>query len=507
MATTTSSTSTTTTTTSDAATIGSALLTALGGGTGIDMTALAGTISEAQYMSQTNALTTRIDKLSTQISEASQLKSDLLTLSSSLNTLIQSGGLLPEPTVTNSSVASASLPSGSAGSTSGYTLEVTQLAASQVLATTLPSASGVTPATGVALTSSSTLKGGTLTFDFGTITGSSFAADASHSSTTITITDGQTLADLASAINSADIGITAYIATNANGSQLVMKGAEGAANAFTITTSDDASATGDNSLSIFSYNPASTSTTMSGVLAATDAVYKLDGISRTSTSNTIDNAAPGLSLKLTGTNSGNATTITFSDPSSTIKTTMTNLVSALNTLVTEINTDTSASTGNLYNDSGAKAAKRAFSTLVNTVIMPNAASGEPSTLADLGVTMAKDGSFTLDSSMLSSALTSNVNGVAAMFTDGIYGIYATMFNTISALTTAADPGSLAGSITAYNDLTTTLTAKKTEIATQQETLRQRLITQYSAANSTVATYNSTLTYMKNQIAAWNNTSG
>jgi flagellar hook-associated protein 2 len=496
MATTTSSTSTTTTTTSDAATIGSALLTALGGGTGIDMTALAGTISEAQYMSQSNALTTRIDKLSTQISEASQLKSDLLTLSSSLNTLIESGGLLPEPTVTNSSVATASLPSGSTGSTSSYTLEVTKLAASQVLATSSLSSS------------SATLKGGTLTFNFGTISGSAFTADSSHAASTITITDGQTLSDLANSINTASMGVTAYIATNSGGAQLVLKGAEGAANAFTITAADDSSSTtGTNSLSAFAYTPAASSSTISLVQSSSDAAYKLDGISRTSTSNTIDDAAPGLSLKLTGTNSGNATTITFSNPSSTIKTTMTNLVSALNTLVTEINTDTSASTGSLYNDSGAKAAKRAFSTLANTVIMPSAASGEPSTLADLGLTMAKDGSFTLDSSKLSTALTSNVNAVAAMFTNGVHGIYATMFNTISALTTAADPGSLAGSITAYNDLTTTLTAKKTEIATQQETLRQRLITQYSAANSTVATYNSTLTYMKNQIAAWNNTSG
>jgi flagellar hook-associated protein 2 len=458
------------------------------------MTALAGTISEAEYMSQTSALTSRLSKITTQISEASQLKSDLLSLSSSLNTLIEGGGLLPEPTVTNSSVATATLPSGSAGSSSSYTLEVTQLAASQVLATSNLSSSAAT------------LKGGTLTFNFGTISGTSFTADSSHSAATITITDGQTLADLASSINSADIGITAYIATNSGGAQLVLKGSEGAANAFTITAADDSGATGANSLSTFAYTPATSSTTITRPQASSDAAYKLDGISRTSTTNTIDYAAPGLSLKLTGTNSGTPTTITYSNPSSTIKTTMTNLVSALNTLVTEINTDTSASTGSLYNDSGAKAAKRAFSTLVNTVIMPNAGTGEPATLADLGVTLAKDGTFTLDSSTLSTALTNNVNAVAAMFTNGINGVYATLFNTISGLTTAADSGSLAGSITAYTDLQTTLTDKKTAIATQQEALRQRLITQYSAANSTVASYNSTLTYLKNQIAAWNNSS-
>jgi flagellar hook-associated protein 2 len=85
-----------------------------------------------------------------------------------------------------------------------------------------------------------------------------------------------------------------------------------------------------------------------------DAAYKLDGISRTSSSNTISYAAPGLSLKLTGTNSGAPTTITYSDPSSSIKTTMSNLVAALNTLVSEVNTDTSAS-GSLYGDTAARA--------------------------------------------------------------------------------------------------------------------------------------------------------
>jgi flagellar capping protein FliD len=39
----------------------------------------------------------------------------------------------------------------------------------------------------------------------------------------------------------------------------------------------------------------------------------------------------------------------------------------------------------------------------------------------------------------------------------------------------------------------------------QATLRDRLVTQYAAANSVVASYNSTASYLTNQIAQWNKT--
>lgn len=495
MTTTTSSTSTTpatTTTATDAASLGSALLTSLGGGTGLDMTNLATQISAAEYASQTSALSTQLSKVAVQISQASQLKSDLLSLSSSLGTLVEGTNLLPQPTVTNSTVASATLPSGSAGASSSYTLEVTQLAAPQVVST-------------ANMATSTKMKGGTLTFTFGTITNGAIAPNGTTKS--LAIADGASMAQVATAINGAGMGVTAYVASNSNGQQLVIKGSEGAAQGFAITSSDDAAATAANtSLSALAYDPAG-SGQATLVVGASDAAYKLDGISRTASSNTIAYAAPGLSLKLTGTNSGSPTIITYSDPTSTITSTMSNLVSALNSVITEINTDTAASTGNLYNDTGAKAAKRAFSALTNTVIMPNAAAGEPKTLADLGVTITKDGSLTLDSTKLSAALSANVGAVAAMFTSGVHGIYSTVFSTVNTLTTSTNSGSLAGSITQYTDLQTRLTAKQGTIGDLQSQLRSRLISQYAAANSSVATYNSTLTYLKNQVAAWNKTGG
>jgi flagellar hook-associated protein 2 len=143
--------------------------------------------------------------------------------------------------------------------------------------------------------------------------------------------------------------------------------------------------------------------------------------------------------------------------------------------------------------------------LSGKTIMPNAASGDPKTLSDLGLSIDKTGKFSLDTNKLSTVLANNTAGVAAMFTKGSNGIYGTFFTMVQGLTTSTDTGSLAGSVTRYTKLQTSLTDQQNQIATLQSGLRDRLITQYAAANSAVANSNSTLTYLKNQIAAWNKT--
>jgi len=179
----TSSTAATTTTSSSTsaststATIGAQILQSLGVTTGTTLSSLAPSIAQAEYAGQNAALATQLSKVQLQISEASQLKSDLLSFQSSLSTLIDGGNLLPSPTVGNASVATATLPVGSSGSTSSYTLEVTQLAQAQVLASS-------------STASNATVQGGTLTFNFGTIANGSFTASTARAAASVTIPDG-----------------------------------------------------------------------------------------------------------------------------------------------------------------------------------------------------------------------------------------------------------------------------------------------------------------------------
>ena len=87
----------------------SSIVTALGGGSGVDMAALATNLANAQFAAKTDRLTTRSDTLDKQISAASDLKSMLLTLTSSLGDRVRQGDLSPQPKVANAAVASASL--------------------------------------------------------------------------------------------------------------------------------------------------------------------------------------------------------------------------------------------------------------------------------------------------------------------------------------------------------------------------------------------------------------
>ena len=477
---------------------GSSILTSLGIGTGIDMTNLANQIATATFANQATNNTTQLSAVAVKISEASQLQSDFSSLVTSFSSLVNGGSLTATPTVTASGVASATLPPGTNGAGLSYTLEVGQLAQGQVIAS--PGLSAATATTG----------SGTLTFQFGKVTGGAFGADSAKPPVTVTINQGDSLTQIAQDINSAGAGVTAYVAQTATGARLVMQGPTGADSAFSVTTSENSA---DPGLAALNYTPGSVAagaTTPGGTLLAEapqDAQFSIDGIAQTSATNTVPNAAPALSLSLTGTNAGAPTTITFSDPSANIGQAMTNMTSALNQLVTELNTDMTASpNGSLTNDSGAQAMRRQLSQLASAKIMPNAAANAPATLADLGLVVGKDGSFTYDATKLQTALTKNAGAVAAMFTNGLYGVYGTLFNIQTGLSSSTDPGSLAGSVTTYTAQQTTLNAQKTTIANAQAALQSQLITSLAAANTAVTESKSTMSFLTQQINAWTNTS-
>ncbi|MEO5598688.1 MAG: flagellar cap protein FliD N-terminal domain-containing protein [Novosphingobium sp.] len=279
----------------------SSLVTALGGGTGVDMTVLAENLAAAQFIGKTDRLTAKSDLLDKQISSASSIRSMMLNLSSSLGDRVRSGDLSPQPTVANSGVAKASL-SGSVRPRGNFSLEVTALASAQSMAS--PPFTAATSPVG----------SGTLSLRFGTVVSGGFTEDTAHAAVQITIPTGATLADVAVAINGAGAGVTAFVANAAEGAKLVIKGQNGAANGFVVDASETP---GDPGLAALAWSPPTASTDR--VLAsAGDAAYTIDGLAMTAPGNSIIDAIPGLNLSLTATNIGAPTQISFSDPTSAI---------------------------------------------------------------------------------------------------------------------------------------------------------------------------------------------
>lgn len=461
----------------------SSIVASLGAGSGIDFAGLAENLATAQFAARRDRNVTRAETVDRQISAASTLKNSLLQLSSSIADRVRSGDLSRQPVIANPAAAAVSRGSGS-GSGS-YALEVTRLATQQILASP-PIASATTPA-----------GTGSLTFRFGTVAGSTFAEDATHPPATVTIASSATLADVAKAINTAGIGISAYVANGTDGARLMLKGQDGTTNGFTLEATETPGAEG---LAALAWTPAAAPERLLGV--AQDAAFKLDGLAMTRPSNSIAGLVPGLDLTLTGTNTGAPTTIGFSDPATAVSGFMSDLVSALNEIAAELNTQTNPLSGELARDGGARAMRQGLSQLAGTIVIPGAVAGEPATLADLGLAITRDGTFRLDSERLAATQKASPSGVAAMFTTGLYGIHASFDKLARKLTSAGDTGSLSGSIARLTARKAELAKESTRLTEAQEASRARLATRFAGTEGRVSASKSTLSFLQNQIAMW-----
>jgi len=464
----------------------SSILTALGGSNQIDWNSLATNLSVAQFAGQTDRLNTKSAKLDQQITDAANIKSSLLTLATSLGDRVRAGDLSPQPNLSNSLVAGLKL-NGAATPKGTYSLEVTQLAKAQTFA-------------GPALASAATPVGaGTLTIRFGTIAGTGFTSDTAHAALSLTIPTGATLADVATQISSAGAGLSAYVANTTDGPRLVVKGQQGAANGFVVEATEDP---GDPGLSQLAWNPA-TGPSSQLLGTAQDAAYKLDGLAMTSPRNTVTGLVAGLDATLSATNIGNPATLSFTDNTGAITTAMQDLTGALNELAGQVKTATDPLAGDLAADAGAKALKRALSQLTGTTVMPNAPTGAPRTLSDLGLSIQRDGTFALDGARLTKALATDPTGVAAMFTNGLHGIYGTIDTLNRTMAATGSATSLAASIARMTKAKTQAASDLSALATKQEAFRQQLVTRFATTQTNVSASTSTLTFLKNQIDAWN----
>ncbi|MEM8726971.1 MAG: flagellar filament capping protein FliD, partial [Pseudomonadota bacterium] len=298
--------------------------------------------------------------------------------------------------------------------------------------------------------------------------------------------------------------LDAYVAQGTNGVQLVIKGQEGAANGFVLEGESDAliptASPGD--LSYLSWNPASDTGELRQ--ASQDAIFSLDTVEMRSSSNTVTGLPENMTLALTGTNIGQPTTISFANDTTAITDVMTDFVAALNDLATLLNDNAAAQGGTLGNDAGARELKRDLGRLTSEIVMPGAADGEPSTLSDLGLSLNRDGTFRLDTARLEETLSANPEATAAMFTTGAFGVFATIDNLARDNTTTTDPGSLGGSVARYESQVERNDDRLSDIAEQQERLRERLQRDFIRAETIISSSQSTLSFLEQQIDIWNN---
>jgi flagellar hook-associated protein 2 len=463
-------------------TTGSSIISALGVGSGVNFGALATDLAAATFAAQRERATTSNTTLEARISAASNLRGMITSFASALGDRLRTGDLAPRANVGNPAVASVGFTPGLTPRGS-YTLEVTQLATSQRLV--LPPLASASAAAGE----------GALTIRFGTVDGNDFAEDTARAPISVAIAEGETLSDLARRINGSSGGmISAQVLTGTNGAQLVLTGREGVANGFVIEAS------GSGALIGLGWEPASNTTQLRE--SARDALFALNTVEMRSASNTVSGLPEGLTLRLSATNSGAPTQITFGNDTSSITRLMGDFVSALNEIVTELNAVGNPLGGELGSDPGVRQLRRELAQLAGEVVMPSAAPGEPRTLGDLGLKLNRDGTFELDSARLGQSISQSPDAVAAMFTTGAFGVFGAVDRMARNTTRLGDPGTLGGSLARFERQRQSNNARLEKIAEDQERLRERLSRSFTASERRVGASQSTLAFLQQQVDIW-----
>lgn len=365
----------------------------LGSGSGIDTTALVEQLATAAKAPREKLVAARETANTARISSLATVSNSLASFSTALNTLVAGGTLSTQPSSSDSAVLTATAQAGARIGDLAASIEVTQLATAQTLSSAR-----------VATADTTAIGQGSLTL-----------ATADGSFTIAIGAANDSLSGLARAINASNSGVTASIVTDSGGARLSLKGATGAAAAFTLTPDSGA----DPGLSAFAY-PASGGAGMTLAQSAQDAVLKLDGVSVTRASNTIDDLVPGITLALKGAKPGSTVALGATRPTAALTQAVTDVVDAFNELIKVLNEQTAAATstesaGSLRNETAIRDMRRQLSRLTSTVLNSG---GGPKTLAEIGVSTNRDGTLSLSTTALSSAIAADPDGVEAMFNPG-----------------------------------------------------------------------------------------
>ena len=342
----------------------------------------------------------------------------------------------------NSSVASAAVTT--SAKAANYNLNVTQLAQGQTI-----SSAGQVSSTATIGSGAST----TVTFQFGSITGgkvtdgtfsgATYTPDATQSIGSITIdSSNNSLQGIASAINSANIGVNASIVGDGSATpyHLVLSSANSG-----INSSLKITATGDPALQgLLNYDPSGTQN-FTQVTGSQNANMTVNGIAVTSASNTISGSVQGVTF--TASSIGTAS-INVAANTTAVTSGVNSLISSYNNLnstiaqLTAYNATTKQG-GPLLGDPTIRALQNQIRNIFNSTV--NGSSSSLSNLTQVGITLNSDGSLSLNSSKLQSAMSSNFSGVGAMFSS--IGTTTDSLTSYISSTSATQPGSYALNVT------------------------------------------------------------
>lgn len=406
---------------------------------GIDVTA---TVSNIIYADEAGMrqLQSQQTTLGNETTAINQLETQASTVSDDLNNLSDIEGPLNAVAATSSNSTALTASAAADASSGSYTVSVQQLA------TTAEAYSNTVSSSSAALGSGS------------------FDINVGGTTTTIsTASDGDTLADLVSSINSQNLGVTASVVNDSSGAILsLVASSSGAAGNFTISNSSGA----------LSFQQPTT---------GTDAQLTVNGVPITSSSNNVTTAVSGLTLNLQSlVSSSNPVTVSVAPDSSSMVSAIDTFVSDYNTLITNVNSQfgyntATSSSGPLAGDSVVEGLQSALLSATNY----SYTGGAYTSLASLGITTNSDGTLSVDTNTLDAAISNNYSGVVQFFQGTALNGFAN--DMTNALNTYIDPsqGAFTVELSSINSESTDLADQISSETSYYASLSTTLTTQYN----------------------------
>ena len=451
----------------------SSIVNTLGAGSGIDVKSLAQSLVDAEKTPKKERIEAQIAKSEAKITGYSAVKyalTELKTAFGKLNDASDFSSIQPANTQPSAFGVSAS----STAEAGSYSIEVLQTAlaqrtASSVFADRSTPLNVISPAT----------------------TGTAFQLNLSIggvSQDPISVTTA-TPAGMVSAINGADLGVTAQLINTGSGYNVVLTGETGADQTFTMT-SDDGSG---NAVSGVSFT--------TSLQTATDASFKVNGLTVTRSTNTVSDVIDGITLDLYTQTSG-AARLDLNRNTTGIKDNIKGLVTAYNDFeeTLKILGDRASEVEEF---GGVLAGESLLQSVRNQVrSMITSTSTTPGTTIqaarDVGLSIDRFGKLSLDETKLDTALQNNFSEVSTMFSAGtnnqsIYstasaGLAGDAINSIEKMLLST------GLIDTQSKSATTQIAKYKEQMTvleeRMEKLMTRYMSQFSVMESIVGNSNS-----------------
>ncbi|MEM7405999.1 MAG: flagellar filament capping protein FliD [Pseudomonadota bacterium] len=386
---------------------------AIGIGSGLDLNNLVNQLIAAQRDPANQRINTREAGLQTRISGLGTLKSGLEEFRTTLSGLRASSAFTANQA--ESSDTSAFTASAQAGALpASYSVDVTQLAQSQKLASAAYSDTG------------DVVGEGTLTIRFGTFDSgaNTFTADPDRDIGTITIdSTNNTLAGIRDAINDANVGVSASVVDDGTGNRLVLGANQtGTASSMQITVTGDSGGTDVDStgLSALAFDPtasAGAGKNLTQTAAALDAALTIDGLNVTRSDNTVTGAIEGVTLTLKDT-SDTPGTLSVSRDTSAVTSAVQSFVDAYNSLVDTFESlggfDEETETGGILIGDAVLRSIESSVRRVSTNLVAGLGNTDFRALADIGVTTVEGGRLALDSAVLDAAFASSPDGIAGL---------------------------------------------------------------------------------------------